>query len=62
MVADKQKKKDGATVLATREREASKSILPFSRVQRIIKVDKVRTTGYRPMWAPSPEKLNSTLM
>lgn len=40
VVADEQKKKDGAAAPATREREAGKSILPFSRVQRIIKVDK----------------------
>ena len=53
VVADEQKKKDGAAAHATREREAGKSILPFSRVQRIIKVDKVRTTSYRPMWALS---------
>ncbi|KIM51358.1 hypothetical protein SCLCIDRAFT_12145 [Scleroderma citrinum Foug A] len=62
VVADEQKKKDGATAPATREREEGKSILPFSRVQRIIKVDKVRTTGYRPMWAPLLEKLSNTLV
>ncbi|KAL4064861.1 hypothetical protein V8B97DRAFT_1199324 [Scleroderma yunnanense] len=40
LVAVEQKKKDGAAAPATREREAGKSILPFSRVQKIIKVDK----------------------
>lgn len=47
LVANKQKKKDGAAASATREREAGKSILPFSRVQKIIKVDKVRINGHR---------------